>query len=109
VAAVGLGAAGFSGRPPGFTLAGPENLMYSDIQRGAALVKPQLIAMCRGVPARPLTTPNDLDSAWDSAPFLLTPRLGEAAGDVAGGEVDVTAGCVGPRMRPGNWRLGQQS
>jgi hypothetical protein len=66
VAAVGLGAAGFSGRPPGFTLAGPENLMYSDIQRDAALVKPQLIAMCRGVPARPLTTPNDLDSAWET-------------------------------------------
>jgi acyl-homoserine-lactone acylase len=35
---------------PGFTLAGLENLMYSDIQYGATLVKPALIAMCRSFP-----------------------------------------------------------
>jgi acyl-homoserine-lactone acylase len=36
--------------PPGFTFADMKNLMYSDIQYGATLVKPQLVAMCRSFP-----------------------------------------------------------
>jgi hypothetical protein len=52
VAAVELGAAASAGRPPGFTLAGLENLKHSGIQQGATLVKPQLIAMCRAFPHR---------------------------------------------------------
>jgi acyl-homoserine-lactone acylase len=33
--------------PPGFTFQDMKNLMFSDIQYGASLVKPQLVAMCR--------------------------------------------------------------
>jgi acyl-homoserine-lactone acylase len=36
--------------PAGFTLANMKNLMYSDIQYGASLVKSQLVAMCRSFP-----------------------------------------------------------
>jgi acyl-homoserine-lactone acylase len=36
--------------PAGFTLADLKNLMYSDIQYGATLVKSQLVAMCRSFP-----------------------------------------------------------
>ena len=36
--------------PAGFTLADMKNLMYSDIQYGASLVKSQLVAMCRSFP-----------------------------------------------------------
>ena len=36
--------------PAGFTLAGMQNLMYSDIQYGATLVKPQLLRLCRSLP-----------------------------------------------------------
>jgi acyl-homoserine-lactone acylase len=36
--------------PAGFTLQGVQNLMYSDIQYGATLVKPQLVALCRSLP-----------------------------------------------------------
>ena len=36
--------------PAGFTLQGVQNLMYSDIQYGAALVKPQLVALCKSLP-----------------------------------------------------------
>jgi acyl-homoserine-lactone acylase len=36
--------------PAGFTLADMKNLMYSDIQYGATLVKSQLVAMCRSFP-----------------------------------------------------------
>ncbi|HEY3954497.1 MAG TPA: penicillin acylase family protein [Streptosporangiaceae bacterium] len=36
--------------PPGFTLADMKNLMYSDIQYGASLVKSQLVTMCRSIP-----------------------------------------------------------
>jgi acyl-homoserine-lactone acylase len=35
---------------PGFTFQGMKNLMFSDIQYGATLVKPQLTAMCRSFP-----------------------------------------------------------
>ena len=36
--------------PPGFTFTDMKNLMYSDIQYGATLVKPQLVSMCRSFP-----------------------------------------------------------
>jgi acyl-homoserine-lactone acylase len=36
--------------PAGFTFADMKNLMYSDIQYGATLVKSQLVAMCRSFP-----------------------------------------------------------
>jgi acyl-homoserine-lactone acylase len=36
--------------PAGFTFADMKNLMYSDIQYGASLVKSQLVAMCRSFP-----------------------------------------------------------
>jgi acyl-homoserine-lactone acylase len=36
--------------PPGFTFADMKNLMYSDIQYGATLIKPQLVAMCWSFP-----------------------------------------------------------
>ncbi|HEX3925740.1 MAG TPA: penicillin acylase family protein [Streptosporangiaceae bacterium] len=36
--------------PAGFTFAGLKNLMYSDVQYGATLVKPALVAMCRSLP-----------------------------------------------------------
>jgi acyl-homoserine-lactone acylase len=36
--------------PAGFTLADLKDLMYSDIQYGATLVKSQLVAMCRSFP-----------------------------------------------------------
>jgi acyl-homoserine-lactone acylase len=36
--------------PAGFTFDDMKNLMYSDIQYGATLVKPQLVAMCRSFP-----------------------------------------------------------
>jgi acyl-homoserine-lactone acylase len=36
--------------PAGFTFAGLKNLMYSDVQYGATLVKPALVAMCRSFP-----------------------------------------------------------
>ena len=36
--------------PPGFTLQDMKNLFYSDIQYGASLVKPALVAMCRAFP-----------------------------------------------------------
>jgi acyl-homoserine-lactone acylase len=36
--------------PAGFTLADMKNLMYSDIQYGASLVKSQLVTMCRSFP-----------------------------------------------------------
>ncbi len=36
--------------PAGFTLQDLENLMFSDVQYGATLVKPQLVAMCRSLP-----------------------------------------------------------
>jgi acyl-homoserine-lactone acylase len=36
--------------PAGFTLANLKNLSYSDIQYGARLVKPQVVAMCRAFP-----------------------------------------------------------
>ena len=35
---------------PGFTFTDMKNLMYSDIQYGATLVKPQLVSMCRSFP-----------------------------------------------------------
>jgi len=35
---------------PGFTFGDLKNLMYSDVQYGATLVKPQLVAMCRSFP-----------------------------------------------------------
>jgi acyl-homoserine-lactone acylase len=37
--------------PAGFTFADMKNLMYSDIQYGATLVKSQLVAMCRSFPS----------------------------------------------------------
>jgi acyl-homoserine-lactone acylase len=36
--------------PAGFTLQGVQNLMYEDIQYGAAEVKPQLVALCKSLP-----------------------------------------------------------
>jgi acyl-homoserine-lactone acylase len=44
--------------PPGFTFQDMQNLMFSDIQYGASLVKPQLVAMCRAFPGRlaPMST-----------------------------------------------------
>lgn len=36
--------------PAGFTLRDMENLMFSDIQYGASLVRAQLVAMCRALP-----------------------------------------------------------
>jgi acyl-homoserine-lactone acylase len=36
--------------PAGFTLGSVKNLMLSDIQYGATLVKPQLVALCRSLP-----------------------------------------------------------
>ncbi len=36
--------------PPGFTFQDMKNLMFSDIQYGALLVKPQLVDMCRSFP-----------------------------------------------------------
>jgi acyl-homoserine-lactone acylase len=36
--------------PPGFTFQDMKNLMFSDIQYGASLIKPQLVAMCRSFP-----------------------------------------------------------
>jgi acyl-homoserine-lactone acylase len=36
--------------PPGFTFGDMKNLMFSDIQYGASLVKRQLVAMCRSFP-----------------------------------------------------------
>ncbi|HEY2580006.1 MAG TPA: penicillin acylase family protein [Streptosporangiaceae bacterium] len=36
--------------PPGFTFQNIKNLFYSDIQFGASLVKPELVAMCRAFP-----------------------------------------------------------
>ena len=36
--------------PAGFTLQDVQNLMYSDIQYGASLVKPQLVALCQALP-----------------------------------------------------------
>jgi acyl-homoserine-lactone acylase len=36
--------------PPGFTFQDMKNLMFSDIQYGASLVKPQLVTMCRAFP-----------------------------------------------------------
>jgi len=36
--------------PPGFTFQNMKHLMFSDIQYGASLVKPQLVAMCRSFP-----------------------------------------------------------
>ena len=36
--------------PPGFTFTDMKNLMYSDIQYGATLIKPQLVSMCRSFP-----------------------------------------------------------
>lgn len=36
--------------PPGFTFQDMKNLMFSDIQYGASLVKPQLVEMCRSFP-----------------------------------------------------------
>jgi acyl-homoserine-lactone acylase len=36
--------------PPGFTFQDMKNLMFSDIQYGALLVKPQLVKMCRAFP-----------------------------------------------------------
>lgn len=35
---------------PGITFADMKNLMYSDIQYGASLVKPQLVTMCKSFP-----------------------------------------------------------
>jgi acyl-homoserine-lactone acylase len=42
--------------PAGFTLADMKNLMYSDIQYGASLVKSQLVTMCRSFPGGPAPT-----------------------------------------------------
>ncbi len=36
--------------PPGFTFQDMKNLMFSDIQYGASLVKPQLVSMCHSFP-----------------------------------------------------------
>ena len=36
--------------PAGFTFRDMKNLMFSDIQYGATLVKPQLVSMCRSLP-----------------------------------------------------------
>jgi acyl-homoserine-lactone acylase len=36
--------------PPGFTFTDMKNLLYSDIQYGATLVKSQLVSMCRSFP-----------------------------------------------------------
>lgn len=36
--------------PPGFTFQDMKNLMFSDIEYGASLVKPQLVSMCRSFP-----------------------------------------------------------
>lgn len=36
--------------PAGFTLQGMQNLMYSDVQFGVTLVKPQLVQLCESLP-----------------------------------------------------------
>ena len=44
--------------PPGFTLQDMKNLLYSDIQYGATLVKSQLVTMCRSFPHGQAPTSN---------------------------------------------------
>lgn len=57
--------------PPGFTFQDMKNLMFSDIQYGASLVKAQLVSMCRSFPGgRAPTSTGDTISVGDSCSVL---------------------------------------
>ncbi|MGK4584975.1 penicillin acylase family protein [Kitasatospora sp. HPMI-4] len=57
--------------PAGFTLRDVQNLMYSDIQYGATLVKPQLVALCDALPHGTAPTSGGGEIAVDDACGVL--------------------------------------
>jgi acyl-homoserine-lactone acylase len=56
--------------PPGFTFQDMKNLMYSEIQYGASLVKSQLVAMCRSFPGGLAPTSSGTIPVGDSCSVL---------------------------------------
>jgi acyl-homoserine-lactone acylase len=56
--------------PPGFTFQDMKNLMFSDIQFGASLVKPQLVSMCRSFPGGLAPTSTGTIAVGDSCSVL---------------------------------------
>jgi acyl-homoserine-lactone acylase len=56
--------------PPGFTFQDMKNLMFSDIQYGASLVKPRLVSMCRSFPHGLAPTSNGTIAVGDSCNVL---------------------------------------
>jgi acyl-homoserine-lactone acylase len=56
--------------PPGFTFQDMKNLMFSDIQYGASLVKPQLVSMCRSFPGGRAPTSKGTIPVGDSCSVL---------------------------------------
>jgi acyl-homoserine-lactone acylase len=56
--------------PSGFTFQDMKNLMFSDIQYGASLVKPQLVAMCRSFQNGLAPTGNGTIAVGDSCSIL---------------------------------------
>lgn len=56
--------------PAGFTFQDMKNLMFSDIQYGASLVKPQLVAMCRSFPQGMAPTSTGTIAVGDSCSVL---------------------------------------
>jgi acyl-homoserine-lactone acylase len=56
--------------PPGFTFQDMKNLMFSDIQYGASLVKPQLVSMCRSFPGALAPTSEGTIPVGDSCSVL---------------------------------------
>jgi acyl-homoserine-lactone acylase len=86
--------------PPGFTFQDMKNLMFSDVQYGASLVKPQLVSMCRSFPGDlaptskgtiPVGDSCDVLAAWNgrenpgSRGAVLFREFWESALDVPGG------------------------
>ena len=56
--------------PPGFTFQDMKNLFYSDVQFGASLVKPELVAMCRAFPGGMAPTRTGTIPVGDSCDVL---------------------------------------
>jgi acyl-homoserine-lactone acylase len=56
--------------PPGFSFGDMKDLMFSDIQYGASLVKPQLVAMCQAFPGGLAPTSTGTIAVGDSCDVL---------------------------------------
>jgi acyl-homoserine-lactone acylase len=56
--------------PPGFTFQNMKNLMFSDIQYGASLIKPQLVSMCHSFRGGRAPTSNGTIPVGDSCSVL---------------------------------------